>query len=847
MRRKLFVCAAALIVGILISEYNLLLALIMLMAAFTSYRIKKGESAGRKTEHKRDACNVAGNTLSEVSDAGVNSERVFQRVLICFFILGIVLMSVSQYRSICLDKAFRDRENCFTGRVIAVEQRSAKALYGSNGFHGKTQKQVRYTVRLIEENGKKLSFFKRAKVLVTSYENTVRESMDAANLSNRISLSNRMSKHRPSGADTSNTSVETSYGLLGRLIRCEMTPERADENGNPHCFNYRLHLKSKGIDYISRQDNFEVVREKHGTPESMLYALMRKLMVAREEFLDGLNLDDEGKAVLRGVLFGDTSQMPEETYEEFQNNGTAHVLAVSGLHIGILYGFFRRLTARRKSKGATILMLGFLLAYGCLTMWSVSATRAILFIFIIVIGDVLDRPVDMLTSLATVAIVVIAKNPWSIYGTSFQMSFMAVISICFLAKVMSKVLPEEIGGAVSVQLGMIPFLAYTFNRIPLISIFCNIPVVFALSMAIPFGMAGFASYVILKNSLFFGAVSARVTTMMVEINRFLEFKGIFTAQVCSPAFGVLVFFYLLLFFLSSEFFFVLKNRKKYRTVAVCLALIPVMSVLCGITTATPFDKATGVMVDVGQGDCFHLRVNGDTGLIFDGGGKENRNVGKDVLKPYFLHNGVEKIDAAFVTHLHTDHYKGIEELKECFEVGKVIVKGRAGNEYRVGKEARVKILWPEKQDFTVDDENINSLIFKIHAGGMSILITGDITAEGERAMTEKYRGTDVLRADVLKVAHHGSKYSSTEEFLDAVKPKVAMIGVGKNNYGHPSDEVIEKLKEKGIITYRTDVDGAIGIRKEKGRITVCRQRTEKNRDIGTLPWILKRIHSETRY
>ena len=212
----------------------------------------------------------------------------------------------------------------------------------------------------------------------------------------------------------------------------------------------------------------------------------------------------------------------------------------------------------------------------------------------------LDRPVDMLTSLAAVAIVVTVKNPWSIYGTSFQMSFMAVISICFLAKVMSKVLPEEIGGAVSVQLGIIPFLAYTFNRIPLISIFCNIPVVFALSMAILLGMVGFASYVILKNSFFFDAVSARITTIMVEINRFLEFKGIFTAQVCSPALGALVFFYLLLFFLSSEFFFVLKNRKKYRTLAVCLALIPVISLLCGITTATPFDKATGVMVDVGD-------------------------------------------------------------------------------------------------------------------------------------------------------------------------------------------------------------------------------------------------------
>ena len=109
------------------------------------------------------------------------------------------------------------------------------------------------------------------------------------------------------------------------------------------------------------------------------------------------------------------------------------------------------------------------------------------------------------------------------------------------------------------------------------------------------------------------------------------------------------------------------------------------------------------------------------------------------------------------------------------------------------------------------DENLHSMIFKVYCEGFAVLITGDITAEGEKALVEHYSGTGKLKADVLKVAHHGSRYSTCDEFLDAVDPEIGVIGVGKNNYGHPADEVIEQLTENDILGYRTDVLGAVGL------------------------------------
>ena len=183
-------------------------------------------------------------------------------------------------------------------------------------------------------------------------------------------------------------------------------------------------------------------------------------------------------------------------------------------------------------------------------------------------------------------------------------------------------------------------------------------------------------------------------------------------------------------------------------------------------------------------------------LLFDGGGNINYNIGEKTLKPYLLKNGIGQVQLAAATHLHTDHYLGLTQLAECFDVKKVLTKGRAGQRIMLGDAQWIDILWPQQQDPNIDDENLNSLIFKNSGSWRICFDYRRYYRRGEKALVEKYKGTDTLKSDILKVAHHGSPYSTSDLFLDAVKPSVAVISVGKNNYGHPSNVVIENCEKK---------------------------------------------------
>lgn len=205
---------------------------------------------------------------------------------------------------------------------------------------------------------------------------------------------------------------------------------------------------------------------------------------------------------------------------------------------------------------------------------------------------------------------------------------------------------------------------------------------------------------------------------------------------------------------------------------------------------------------------------GKRDVVIDGGGKDGYNIGKKVLKPYFLKSGAGRVELAYATHLHTDHFKGLEELAAEGMIDKLVTRGRTGDIVKFAGSSgnRIEIIYPDVQDPNAEDENLNSLIFKVHIEGVTVLITGDLGEEGERILLEKYRGTDVLDCDILKVCHHGSRFSSCMEFLEAVSPRIALIGVGEDNtYGHPAGEVIERIEEAGAKVYRTDRDGAIGI------------------------------------
>lgn len=720
-------------------------------------------------------------------------QQAMRKVIVCFFMAGFMVMSFSQLWELHLHDIFLKTEKCHTGIVESVKIKK--------GRNGSLNSELVVNVR----SGR---VYTQTKILVKKYNGRYED-----------------------------------YNLCRKKVVFKGKLERPKPNGNPRCFDYETYLKSRGIYFICAPEYIQ--------PEvsnfNFIDRLHRYIFTKRENFIKNLRSDDETKGIIKGILFGDTAMMSEELQEDFRENGTAHVLAVSGIHVGILYSIYKRLTLRKKSSVYTAFFVIFLLCYGVATLWSVSVTRAIILILLKLLADKLDLRFDLLSSLSLTCLCMMLFNPWTVFGADFQMSFLAVTAIAFLLPFLGKWTAEEVAAAVGIQMGILPYSAYTFNKIPLIALLCNIPVIILLSVLLPVSMAAFAANLASNSFEFLGNIICSMGTLLIKLNKLLNFNGMFSADVVSPHLFSVTAVYFAMFFISSEICFVLLHRKRYTDIAkiLCVAVIIVFAVF--IKEQNGFDRANAVMVDVGQGDCLHIKTGDGKNVIFDGGGKAEYDVGKKILKPYFLHNGADGIDAAFVTHLHTDHYKGIQELSRCFKVNKIIYKGKKGDRYRIGKSLTVEILWPEIQDFTIEDENENSLIFKVHIDGISILITGDISRDGEAKLIEKYRGTDVLKCDVLKVPHHGSKYSSSQEFIDAVSPDLAVIGVGKNNYGHPSDEVIEKLKQKGIITYRTDNDGAIGIIKEKGNISVCRQIKSRSEVFGTLQWTIKKVYSTAQY
>ena len=246
------------------------------------------------------------------------------------------------------------------------------------------------------------------------------------------------------------------------------------------------------------------------------------------------------------------------------------------------------------------------------------------------------------------------------------------------------------------------------------------------------------------------------------------------------------------------------------------------------------------MIDVGQGDSTFITTPKNKTILIDGGGSESKdlNVGKSTLLPYILDRGYKKIDYIFISHFDQDHVEGLlyvikeikvknvvigkqfeesENLKEFLRIVKEknikVSVVEAGDRVKIEKDLYFDILWPDSKNKISDNIlNNNSLVCKLYYKSFSMLFTGDIEQIAEKQLLKKYENTQKLKATILKVAHHGSKTSSTQEFLKIVKPKIALIGVGKDNlFKHPSYETIEKLNSNNIKIYRTDEMGEITI------------------------------------
>lgn len=245
-------------------------------------------------------------------------------------------------------------------------------------------------------------------------------------------------------------------------------------------------------------------------------------------------------------------------------------------------------------------------------------------------------------------------------------------------------------------------------------------------------------------------------------------------------------------------------------------------------------------IDVGQGDSTLIRVN-NKNILIDGGGSmetENFDVGEKTLFPYLLDRGIYALDYVMVSHFDADHSQGLEYVMKNMKVKNAVISSlgqeskeyttflnlakrqqtnliyvRKGDVIKIG-DCIIEILYPDNEEIVENRKNNNAIVSKITWKEYSILFTGDIEEKAEKKILNMYENKlEKLESTIIKVGHHGSKTSSTEAFIQAVKPKIALIGVGKNNkFGHPNENVLERLKNIGCKIYRTDIQGEITVK-----------------------------------
>ena len=632
--------------------------------------------------------------------------------------------------------------------------------------------------------------------------------------------------------------------IIGKEVLMEGEVSLPGERRNPGTFDYRRYLKTQKIYGLIREGK---ILEQSPGPVGVYGWILHKTAWWKEHLFQEMakRIPLEYSTMLMGMMFGETEGLDEGILDQFRKNGTAHILAVSGLHVGMVYASVSLLLPRgRLGKDLVILFLLFL--YVVLASFSPSVLRAFLMILIHMLGKRLYCRYDLLSSASLAFILLLVLNPNSLFNPGFQLSFLAISSLALFLPVLEKLFRSSLVSMIlALPLGLSPFTAYLFNYVSLAGLLLNPPVVFLTGILIPGALLLVPLTLIpgLGGPLdLMGHFLRLVLEVLLQLNQLFFVPGRSYWNVISPDAFHLFLYYLVLFIGATENtrWFIRRMGKGWVYGFGLLVLLAVL--IRGLLPGNPFHNADAVFVDVGQGDCIHLRTDRGKHILIDGGGNKDWDVGTQVLLPYLLKNRVSQIDLAVVTHLHTDHFDGIASLARQGMIQKLLLY----EAYRLQEEEIIAYTGMKKEDLIyvvggmsllIDgstrlnilnppqgnaesykrslsdsaDENKNSLVLIAEIGGGRLLLTGDITEEGERMLMD--HNSDI-RSDVLKVAHHGSKSSSGQEFLDRVSPGSAVIQVGTNYYGHPSPVVLKRLEELEIPVFRNDKNGAVALRFE---------------------------------
>lgn len=629
------------------------------------------------------------------------------------------------------------------------------------------------------------------------------------------------------------------------------TLERPDHAGNPGTFDYR--------DYLQHQKIFWILEAKKIKNCKEFESPVMFIQKIRQNGINYLQTQfpAETAALAAALIFGERDYINPQLNEAYQRLGVVHLLAISGLHVGMLTGMLYYIGLRfnvTHEKMSTSLII-FLPIYAILTGLSPSVIRACLMMELLLVmtkvnGQQKATPID---TISFAAIIYLLFKPYVIYDIGFQLSFLVTFSLILATPLLKQHSLKQINlllvTSLISQLASMPILLYHFYEFSLVSFLLNIVFVPLFSIIVlPGILLLFILHLFMGNILF---------PFLLFFDFYLSILNLLTKKISLFPFSTLTLgrpsvIVMMLYLIGIPYFFYKWGEIRGRKCFWLLLLIPIgiLFLQFGSQRFQPYGEVT--MIDVGQGDSILITLpyNRGTYLIDTGGSisferaewTERRDpfeVGKDIVVPYLKSKGITKLDKLILTHGDMDHAGGAISLLSSLKVNEVVLpkltelSSIEKNIIHLAAEKQIPIhygvrgsLWKgDSIDFRILspaagtdlERNDASIVLYAKLGGLHWLFAGDIEEKGEQELIAAYRG---LRVDVLKVAHHGSKTSTTEKFLQMYEPRLALISVGKNNrFGHPHREVTERLAALHVKVYRTDLNGAISYRFRGGKGT----------------------------
>ncbi|MBT1071682.1 DNA internalization-related competence protein ComEC/Rec2 [Pelotalea chapellei] len=625
--------------------------------------------------------------------------------------------------------------------------------------------------------------------------------------------------------------------------------------GLPGEFDYARYLELNGIAATGRVASADDIVLIRGAVQN---SLLRKIDLSAHRFGDAIreNLPDNSvSSVMTALLIGDQKRIPQQLNSAYTRAGVNHILSISGFHIGIIAFFVVQMTMVAVSRieylalsfnlrrCILLLALPAMVLYLVLTGAAPATTRSVIMLITFVMALYAEREVDAVNTLLLSALVLISLNPPSLFDISFQLSFIALWGIVItVAPVMERIgnfrrswmrtLFQFVVTSCAASFATIIPVLFAFNQASLNGILANFLIVPLLGYGAV--LTGFCALPMIYIYTPIAHLLLLFAGKMVEVSNFMiiifgslpliHFHGITTVDM--------------FFFLTCLSLFTLlrPSRMKY----ILCALLPVAAVVIHLAGPALADGRLHVtMLSVGQAESILIRFPEGSTMLVDGGGylyDTEQDFGERILAPALRKLGVNHIDRLIMTHDHPDHSGGLPFLIKSMPVGEfwepaTISRGAnynklcdylaerqvprrmlvKGDSFQLGDKIVINVLSPSAQQGFADqkysDANEESLVFQLVYGEIKVLFTADA---GFSTETKILTDTAEVASTLLKVGHHGSRFSTSDKFLDHVNPSVAIISAGlNNNFSLPSLETLQRLHRRGIATYRTDRDGTI--------------------------------------